>query len=200
MQAYWRREPRIVISLVAMLASPGFAIAAIDASPWADSDSIIVKVRQTGCQHIGGDAIAAGISVDLTHALGDSRSLSARLDEPTTFALRQNELKILVWLRCLPGEKAKLEASVQHTAVGALLETFSVDGTIDDLLALRKELQKNLYQLLSMTAEPHVNQVTDATAYRNYLRAIGGTANGDDWSKINELKTAIKSSDMFGPL
>jgi len=199
-QVYKRGETKIVISLVAMLALPGFAIAAVDRSPWADFDSIIVSASQTGCEHIGGDAIAAGISIDLAQALGDSRSLSTRQDEPSLYSRRKNELKMSVRLRCLPGKKANLWTGIRHAAVGEWLETFSFDGTTDDLLALRKELQKNLYQLLSMAAEPHANQLIEASAYRNYLRAIGGAANDDNWSKINELKTAIEANSMFGPL
>jgi len=183
-----------------MLALPGFAIAAVDTPPWADFDSLIVSVNQTACEHIGGDAIAAGFSVDLAQALGDSRSLSTRQDEPSLFSRRKNELKMSVRLRCLPGKEANLWTGIRHAAVGEWLETFSVDGTTDDLLALRKELQKNLYQLLSMAAESHEDQLTDTSVYRNYLRAIGGAANDDKWSNIKALKLTIEASDMFGPL
>jgi tetratricopeptide (TPR) repeat protein len=199
-QDYTRGETRIVISLVAMLALPGFAIAAVDRSLWADFDSIIVSTSQTGCEHIGGDAIAAGLSIDLVQALGDSRSLSARQDEPSLISRRKNELQMSVRLYCLPGGKANMWTGIRHAAVGEWLETFSVDGTTDNLLALRKELQRNLYQLLSMAAEPHANQAADASAYRNYLCAIGGAASNDNRSKSEALKTAIETSDMFGPL
>jgi hypothetical protein len=49
-QDYKRGETRFVISLVAMLALPGLAIAAVDRSPWAEFDTIIVGASQTGCE------------------------------------------------------------------------------------------------------------------------------------------------------
>ena len=193
-------ELRIVILLVGMPVLPGFATAAVETSHWADARTIIVKTRQSGCEHIGVDEIAAGLSVDLTHALGDSRSVSARLDESTLFPPGQNESKVLVWLRCLPGEKAKLEASVRHATDGESFETIAVDGTIDELLTLRKELEKTLYQLLSVMEEPHPNKVSGASAYREYLLAIGSDANGNHATRLNALEKAIRSSDTFGPL
>jgi tetratricopeptide (TPR) repeat protein len=199
-QDYKRGETRFVISLVAMLALPGLAIAAVDRSPWAEFDTIIVGASQTGCEHIGGDAIAAGISIDLVQALGDSRSLSTRRAGPSLFSRRKNELKMSVQLHCLPEEQANLEASIQNVTAGEQLAAFSLDGTIDDLFAFRRKLQTNLYKLLSMGAELHAEQLPDASAYRNYLRAIDGAANDDNRSKIEVLKTAIKTSDKFGPL
>ena len=186
--------------LVAMLVLRGFATAAVATFPQADVTTIIVKTRQSGCEHIGGDEIAAGFSVDLTHALGDSRSLSARLDQPALLSAGQNESKILVWLRCLPGDEARLEASVRHATDGESFETIVADGTIDELLTLRKNLENSLYKLISATEEPHPNQVTEPSAYGKYLRAIGSPANGNYAKKVDALETAIRSSDMFGPL
>jgi tetratricopeptide (TPR) repeat protein len=105
-----------------------------------------------------------------------------------------------VQLHCLPEEQANLEASIQNVTAGEQLAAFSLDGTIDDLFAFRRKLQTNLYKLLSMGAELHAEQLPDASAYRNYLRAIDGAANDDNRSKIEVLKTAIKTSDKFGPL
>lgn len=199
-QAYKSSECRIVVLLVAMLVSQGFTSAAVDTSPLAGPGTIIIRTRQTGCEHIGGDAIAAGMTIDLAHALGDSRLLSARQDEPSISSIRQKALNMLVWLSCLPGENANLEAGFQRGADGNLIKTVSLNGAIDDLLTLRKELEKALYKLLSQNEEPHANQVTDGSAYVDYLRAIGGAASDDHLRKINVLKAAIESSEVFAPL
>jgi len=190
----------MVVLLIAMLVPQGFTSAAVDTSPLAGPGTIIIRTRQTGCEHIGGDAIAAGMTIDLAHALGDSRLLSARQDEPSISSVRQKTLKMLVWLSCLPGENANLEAGFQRGADGKLIKTVSVNGAIDDLLTLRKELEKALYKLLSQKEEPHANQVADGSAYLDYLRAIGGAASDDHLRKINVLKAAIESSEVFAPL
>lgn len=183
-----------------MLVLQGFTSAAVDTSPLAGPETIIIRIRQTGCEHIGGNAIAAGMTIDLAHALADSRLLSARQDEPSIPSMRQNALNMLVWLSCLPGENANLQAGFQRGADGKLIKTVSVNGAIDDLLTLRKELEKALYEFLSQKEKPHANQVTDGSAYLDYLRAIGGAASDDQLRKINVLKAAIASSEVFAPL
>ena len=195
-----RGARKIVFSLAIVLALPGLAIAAVDLSPSADFDSIIVTASQIGCEHIGGDAIAAGFSIDLGEALGDSRSLSVRQVAPSLIADRENDVRVSVRLHCHSDGKVELRGGLQRAATGEWLENFLVDGTTADLLALRIEVKRKVYQRLSIAAEGHTDKLSDTSVYLAYLTAIGGVTFDDDREKIRVLKTSIEVSDAFGPL